>query len=688
MNHPDSVLGRIQSPADLKALSEAELEQLAAEMRSELIGVVGRRSAHFASNLGVVELCLALHLSFDFTQDRLIWDTGHQIYPHKLITGRAARLHTIRTKGGLMGYPNPAESPFDLFMTGHAGCAPSTALGLKVGDELAGIPDRHAVAVIGDGALPSGIVFEAFNHASGLRKKLLVILNDNKMSICPRVGGLADYLDRARMSSTYNDWNKRVKSLLPNIPLVGEHAERWLQQFKDAIKASLHHGMLFEELGFVYLGPIDGHDLKTLAQLPRAGQGDGRAGPAPRPDQQGARLRAGRERPGQVPRPGPVSEDGQRGRPAQDLVEPGVHRRRQRRALRGMPPRPQGRRDHRRHVRGEQAPEDPRHLPRPVLRRRHLREPRGRVRRRHGQGRRPAGRRHLQHVPPAVLRPDLPGSRAPEPAGRLLPRPRRPGRRRRADPPRRLRPGLSCASSPTWSSWPRATRKTSPRCSISPCATTSPVALRYPRANLETIEREVQPVELGQAEILEWETDGMLLACGAMVGSCLRVAERLHERYGLRVGVVNARFVKPLDRVTIGKAIEECGFVLTVEEGCLMGGFGSAVLEAANDAGLPTDPRPPARPARPLRAPRRARRAARRGRPRRRRHHPGGPGAGDRHRLDSAPSGKPTPTAKTAIKHPSAAAPSEESWPASEPFCATDRWDPRIRHGRPADSDG
>src|SRR3984885_3987148 len=264
MNQPLSVLGKIQTPADLKALSEAELAQLAAEMRSELIDVVGRRSAHFASNLGVVELCLALHLSFDFTRDRLIWDTGHQIYPHKLITGRASRLHTIRTKGGLMGYPNPAESPFDLFMTGHAGCSPSTALGLKVGDEITGATDRHAVAVIGDGALPSGIVFEAFNHASGLKKKLLVILNDNKMSICPRVGGLANYLDRARMSATYHDWNKRVKSLLPNIPLVGENAERWLQQFKDAIKASLGHGMLFEQLGFIYLGPIDGHDLKIL----------------------------------------------------------------------------------------------------------------------------------------------------------------------------------------------------------------------------------------------------------------------------------------------------------------------------------------------------------------------------------------------------------------------------------------
>ncbi|HMB02923.1 MAG TPA: 1-deoxy-D-xylulose-5-phosphate synthase, partial [Isosphaeraceae bacterium] len=259
-----TMLPRIGTPADLKGLSERELEQLAAEIRQELIGVVGRRAAHFASNLGVVELCLALHLTFDFAHDRLIWDTGHQIYPHKVVTGRAGALHTIRTKGGLMGYPNPAESPYDLFMTGHAGCAPSTALGLKVGDELCGHPARHSVAVIGDGAFPSGIVFEALNNAGGLRSKVLVILNDNKMSICPRVGGLAYYLDKARMTPMYNDWNKRVRKLLPTIPLVGDQADRWLQQMKDAIKASVHGGMLFEELGFTYLGPIDGHDLRTL----------------------------------------------------------------------------------------------------------------------------------------------------------------------------------------------------------------------------------------------------------------------------------------------------------------------------------------------------------------------------------------------------------------------------------------
>ena len=160
------------------------------------------RSAHFASNLGVVELCLALHTTFDFSRDRLIWDTGHQIYPHKLITGRYHEFGTIRTKGGLMGYPNPDESDYDLFMTGHAGCSVSTALGLKSGDDLMpGQGDRHAVAVIGDGAFPTGIVFEAMNNAGGLQaEKLLVVLNDNQMSICPRVGGLAEYLDRLRMN--------------------------------------------------------------------------------------------------------------------------------------------------------------------------------------------------------------------------------------------------------------------------------------------------------------------------------------------------------------------------------------------------------------------------------------------------------------------------------------------------------
>ena len=222
----DKLLSKIESPRDLQALTAAELEQLAAEMRDVLCNLVSSRTAHFASNLGVVELCLALHTTFDFSRDRLIWDTGHQIYPHKLITGRYHEFGTMRVKGGLMGYPNPHESEYDLFMTGHAGCSVSTALGLKAGDDLQpGQEDRHSVAVIGDGALPSGIVFEALNNAGGLKKRLTVILNDNKMSICPRVGGVAEYLDRLRMAPFYSGLKTEVKSALSKVPFVGEPVE-------------------------------------------------------------------------------------------------------------------------------------------------------------------------------------------------------------------------------------------------------------------------------------------------------------------------------------------------------------------------------------------------------------------------------------------------------------------------------
>src|SRR5437879_11460305 len=214
-----TLLSRIASPADLKRLSDEELDQLAQEMRDELVRVLSIRPAHFASNLGVIELCLALHLTFDFSRDRLIWDTGHQIYPHKLITGRYPQFDSIRTRGGLMGYPNPHESLYDLFMTGHAGCSTSCALGLKVGDELMGHSDRYSVAVVGDGALPSGIVFEAMNNAGHLGRKLLVILNDNQMSICPRVGALAKTLDRTRLTSLYQDSTKQCPSMLSCPPL-------------------------------------------------------------------------------------------------------------------------------------------------------------------------------------------------------------------------------------------------------------------------------------------------------------------------------------------------------------------------------------------------------------------------------------------------------------------------------------
>ncbi|MFO1020146.1 MAG: 1-deoxy-D-xylulose-5-phosphate synthase [Planctomycetales bacterium] len=258
------ILPQLATPFDLRALTPAELEQLAAEIRETLCHLVSHRSAHFASNLGVVELAIALHLVFDFTNDRLIWDTGHQIYPHKLLTGRFEQFFSIRERGGLMGYPNPTESPYDLFMTGHAGASLSTVLGLKAGDDLLGHPGRRSVAVIGDGALPSGVVFEAMNNAAGLKKDMLVILNDNKMGICPRVGGLAHYLDQARITPLYDGLKRDVRRLLKQLPLVGDSVERSVAHLKEAVKGYLHGGMLFEEMGFRYLGPIDGHNLPML----------------------------------------------------------------------------------------------------------------------------------------------------------------------------------------------------------------------------------------------------------------------------------------------------------------------------------------------------------------------------------------------------------------------------------------
>jgi hypothetical protein len=198
------------------------------------------------------------------------WDTGHQVYPHKLITGRYPKFGTMRTKGGLMGYPNPEESDYDLFMTGHAGASVSTALGLASGDALIRPSEkRWSVAVIGDGAFPSGIVYEALNNASRFGKRLLIILNDNKMSICPRVGGMADYLDRLRMHRVYSGLKEEVVKVLNKVPLLGDPVERFLAQLKEGAKAGLHGGMLFEDLGLRYFGPIDGHNIGLLRKYLR-----------------------------------------------------------------------------------------------------------------------------------------------------------------------------------------------------------------------------------------------------------------------------------------------------------------------------------------------------------------------------------------------------------------------------------
>lgn len=580
------ILPTISSPADLKRLSDKELQQLAGEMRDELIAVVGRRAAHFASNLGVVELCLALHLKFDFRQDRLIWDTGHQIYPHKLITGRANRLHTIRTRGGLMGYPNPLESDFDLFMTGHAGCAPSTALGLKAGDDLLGRAERYSVAVIGDGAFPSGVVYEALNNAHD-RSRFIVILNDNKMSICPRVGGLARYLDKTRMMPVYNDWNKWLKKMLPTIPLVGEQAERWLQQFKDAVKASLHGGMIFEELGFTYLGPIDGHDLHALGEyLEKVKALEGPILLHVLTDK-GRGFEPAEKDPVKFHAPAPFQRDSggiiplksASGRAYTNAMAEALYSACQRDSKVAVITAAM--------CEGNKLQKIRQDFPSQffdvgICEGHAVAFAAGMAK----AGARPVVdiystflQRGFDQIFQEVSLQNLPVVFTMDRAGLVG-----------SDGPThhgtydlaymRIFPNLVVMA-------PGDERDLTPMLNFA-LQHDSPTAIRYPKADVEVVEREPQPIELGQAEVLEWETDGMLVACGTLLASCLKAARRLRDQHGLRVGVINARFVKPLDTPTLFKAIEECGFVLTVEEGCLMGGFGSAVLEAANDAGLDT----------------------------------------------------------------------------------------------------
>jgi len=253
------LLFAIDDPVRLRSLSVAELEQLADELRRFLIRSVSRTGGHLAAGLGTVELTLALHHVFDTPEDRLVWDVGHQSYPHKILTGRRDRMGSLRQRGGLAGFPRRDESPYDTFGVGHSSTSISAALGMAIAARQEG-SERRVVAVIGDGALTAGMAFEALNHAGDLDANLLVILNDNDMSISPNVGGLSNYFAKILSGRLYSGMREGSKKVLGTMPSVWELARRAEEHFKGMVVP----GTLFEELGFNYIGPIDGHDLDTL----------------------------------------------------------------------------------------------------------------------------------------------------------------------------------------------------------------------------------------------------------------------------------------------------------------------------------------------------------------------------------------------------------------------------------------
>ena len=578
----EDILSRMTSPRQLAEMPIEQLEQLAAEVRQALCDVAASRTAHFASNLGVVELCLALHRVYDFSRDRLIWDTGHQIYPHKLITGRYAEFPSIRTKGGLMGYPNPAESPYDLFMTGHAGCSVSTALGLAMGDTMLGEPDRHSVAVIGDGALPSGIVFEALNNAGFLKRKMLVVLNDNKMSICPRVGSLAEYLDTVRTNSWYRSVKQEMGDLIKGVPMVGESVERMLNNVKDSIKTSIHGGALFEALGVRYFGPVDGHSLPQLVRyLEMIKDAEG-------PvllhvfTEKGHGFKPAEADPVFFHTPAPFECDDDfvvSIKKSSSEAYTDVASRTIAKAMRA---------DSRVSVitaamcQGNKLEKVREEFPNQFLDvgicESHA------VAFAAGQAK--VGCRPIVDIYSTFLQRSYDQifqevSLQNLPVLFMLDR-----------------AGLTGPDGPTHhGSYDLGYMRLFPNMTVMapgdehdleemvPWALShdGPAAIRYPKAARVRLDFPRQPMALGKAEQACEGRDGLVIACGTLLGEALAAVGQLRSE-GLDVAVINARFVKPLDTELILPAIEATPWTITLEENALPTGFGSAVVEAVNDA--------------------------------------------------------------------------------------------------------
>ncbi len=261
-------LERVNGPVDLKSFTTPELELLVGEIRDFLVNSITSTGGHFGANLGVVELTVALHYVFESPTDRIVWDVGHQAYIHKILTGRKHQFSTLRQFKGLAGFPKRTESPHDAFGVGHASTSLSAALGMVIARDLRA-ESHHVVAVIGDGAMTGGMAFEALNHAGHLKKRLLVILNDNDMSISPNVGAVSHYLTRLRSDPHYGKIKAEVESMLRRIPSIGGRLATTAERFKDTLKYFMVPGAFFEEMGFSYFGPIPGHDLPALVQILR-----------------------------------------------------------------------------------------------------------------------------------------------------------------------------------------------------------------------------------------------------------------------------------------------------------------------------------------------------------------------------------------------------------------------------------
>lgn len=568
-----ALLPTLHDPSPIRQFDRAQLRQLAAEVRACVLDNVSRTGGHLSSNLGTVELTVALHHVFNTPHDRLVWDVGHQTYPHKILTGRRERMPTLRQIGGISGFPQRSESEYDTFGTAHSSTSISAALGMAMAAKQKG-EDRHSVAIIGDGALTAGMAFEALNNAGVCDCKLLVILNDNDMSISPPVGALNRYLAQLMSGNFYAAAKNVGKSVLRAAPPLFELAKRFEQHAKGMVVPAT----LFEQFGFNYVGPIDGHDLDSLVPtlenlkhldgpqflhvVTKKGQGYKLAEADP----------VAYHGPGKFdPQVGLVKSTAVAKQTftqvfGQWLCDMAAHDGR----LVGITP---AMREELGAGRVRAA------LSGPLLRRRHCR-----AACRHlcgGPGLRgpEAGGGDLLDLPAARLRPVDPRRRDPEPAGGVRTRPRRPrGCRRRHARGRLRHPFLRCI--PNMSIACPADERECRQLLSSAYEQNHPVAVRYPRgAGAGVVPHlALDALPFGKGEVRREGKRIAILAFGTLLYPALTAAESLDAT------VVNMRWAKPLDVELLLKVAGTHDAIVTLEEGAVMGGAGSAVLEALQAA--------------------------------------------------------------------------------------------------------
>lgn len=582
------ILERINSPQDLQQLDAEDLAVLAQEIREEIIDVVSKNPGHLSSNLGIVELTIALHRTFDFLNDRLIWDVGHQTYVHKLLTGRRKAFPTLRQYKGLSGFPDKNESKYDPFTCGHSGHAISAALGISCADKINGI-DRKIIAVVGDAAIGAGMSLEALNHAGHLKRNMIVILNDNKMAISNTVGAIAKHLNRIRTAPLYTDFKKEVHHVLQSLPIVGKRMEHTLEHIAEALKREITPGQIFVDLGFNYFGPIDGHDVQTLTDIlhdiknvegpvllhviTEKGKGFEPASENPARYHSAGKFQMHNGKVKETPQdPKQISYTKvfsktiiELAASNKDIV-----------AITAAMPEGTGL-----DAFGKEFPD--RYFDVGICEQHAIGLANGLA----ASGLKPVAAIYstfLQRAYDQVFhdvclqkngillaldRAGIVGNDGPTHNGvfdiAYL----------------RHLPGITLMAPKDGAEFKAMLHKA--------VQLNSPAAIRYPRANIPegSLDNDCKPVEIGKGEILREGPDGVIIAYGAMVYPSMECADMLAGK-GIDVTVVNARFAKPLDENLIMKVARKHQIVLTVEDHTEVGGFGSAILELLVDKGINT----------------------------------------------------------------------------------------------------